>query len=59
MPDRSKDWFAQAQRDLRHAVHACDSGDHGMPGDYYTKKDAQEAIANAEQIIRFCEGLLR
>jgi HEPN domain-containing protein len=31
----------------------------GMPGDYYTKKDAQEAIANAEQIIRLCEGLLR
>jgi HEPN domain-containing protein len=129
MPDRSKDWFTQAQRDLRHAVHACDSGDHewscfsaqqaaekavkpvflylhgegwghsvsrllseldektavgqdildaakaldkhyiparypnsfasGMPGDYYTKKDAQEAIANAEQIIRFCKGLLR
>jgi len=22
MPDRSKDWFAQSKRDLRHALHA-------------------------------------
>ncbi len=129
MPDRSKDWLAQARRDLNHAVHACDNGDcewscfsaqqaaekavkavflhlhgegwghsvyrllselnektivgqdildaakaldkhyiparypsgfdSGIPGDYYTKKDAQEAINNAREIIRFCEGLLR
>ncbi len=23
MPNRSKDWLAQAKRDLNHAVHAC------------------------------------
>jgi HEPN domain-containing protein len=27
MPDRSKDWLAQAQRDLAHAVHSC-TDDH-------------------------------
>lgn len=27
MPDRSQDWFAQAERDLRHAVHAREDGD--------------------------------
>lgn len=129
MPERWKDWLAQAQRDLNHAVHACEdedfewscfsaqqgaekavkavflslhgeswghsvfallkaldekmevSGrlieaaksldkhyiptrypngfDSGMPGDYYTKKDAQEAIENAREIIEFCEGCVR
>jgi HEPN domain-containing protein len=33
--------------------------DSGTPGDYYTEKDAKEAIANAKEIIEFCEGLLR
>jgi HEPN domain-containing protein len=33
--------------------------DSGMPGDYYTKKDAQEAIENARKIIEFCEGCVR
>ena len=33
--------------------------DSGMPGDYYTKTDAQEAIENAQQIIEFCEGCVR
>ena len=32
--------------------------DSGIPGDYYTEKDAQEAIANAKEITEFCEGLL-
>jgi len=129
MPDRSKDWLAQARRDLNHAVNArkdndfewsCFSAqqavekavkavflylhgegwghsvygllralgdkmkvpetlleaaktldkhyiptrypngfDSGMPGDYYTKTDAQEAIENARQIIEFCEGCVR
>jgi len=33
--------------------------DSGMPGEYYTKKDAQEAIKNAREIIEFCEGCVR
>jgi HEPN domain-containing protein len=129
MPERWKDWIAQARRDLQHAVNASQSSDFewscfstqqaaekavkavflklhgegwghsvyrllgelnektpvsqdildaakgldkhyiparypngfdsGTPGDYYTEKDAQEAIANAKEIIEFCEGLLR
>jgi len=129
MPDRSKDWLAQAQRDLNHAVNACadedfewscfsaqqgaekavkavflylhgegwghsvyallkalsdkvkvsaelldaakildkhyiltrypNGFDRGIPGDYYTEKEAQEAIRNAREIIEFCQGCLR
>lgn len=129
MPDRSKDWLAQAERDLNHAVHACEDEDfewscfsaqqaaekavkavflrlhgegwghsvyallralvdkvevplnllesakvldkhyiptrypngfeRGIPADYYTKKEAQEAIGNAREIIEFCQGVLR
>lgn len=103
MPNRSKDWLAQAKRDLNHAVHACKDEDfewscfsaqqgegwgrsafallkalsnkvkvpqklleaakildkhyiptrypngfeRGIPADYYTKREAQEAIKNA------------
>ena len=129
MPNRSQDWLAQAQRDLNHAIHACDDEDfewscfsaqqasekaikavflsqhgegwghsvyallrglnktvdipesvfeaaksldkhyittrypngfdQGIPGDYYTKKEAQEAIVNAREVIQFGEDLLR
>jgi HEPN domain-containing protein len=129
MPNRWRDWLAQAKRDLNHAVHACEDEDFewscfsaqqgaekavkavflylhgeswghsvfallkalgdkievseqlieaakaldkhyiptrypngfdsGMPGEYYTKKDAQEAIKNAREIIEFCEGCVR
>ncbi len=129
MPNRWRDWLAQAKRDLNHAVHACkdkdfewscfsaqqgaekavkavflylhgeswghsvfallkalgdkievseqlieaaknldkhyiptrypNGFDSGIPGDYYTKKDAQEAIENAREIIEFCEGCVR
>ncbi len=129
MPNRWKDWLAQAKRDLNHAIHACEDEDFewscfsaqqgaekavkavflhlhgeswghsvfallkalgekievserlieaaktldkhyiptrypngfdsGMPGEYYTKKDAQEAIKNAREIIEFCEGCVR
>ncbi len=27
MPDRSRDWLAQAKRDLKHATHACKDKD--------------------------------
>ncbi len=33
--------------------------DSGAPGDYYTKKDSEEAITNAREIIEFCEGCVR
>ncbi len=129
MPNRWRDWLAQAKRDLNHAIHACEDEDFewscfsaqqgaekavkavflhlhgeswghsvfallkalsdkievserlieaaknldkhyiptrypngfdsGMPGDYYTQKDAQEAIENAREIIEFCEGCVR
>ena len=129
MADRSKDWLAQAKRDLdhavasRHAEHyewACFSAqqaaekavkavylhihgegwghsvygllrglserldlgasvleaakvldkhyiparypngfDQGSPGDYYTLKEADEAITYAQRIIEFCEDHIR
>ena len=129
MADRSKDWLAQAKRDLGHAEHASEAKDFewscfsaqqaaekavkavfislhgegwghsvyrllnsigdklqvpaelletakildkhyiptrypngfdcGIPADYYTKKEAEEAIRNARQIIQFCEGHIR
>jgi HEPN domain-containing protein len=128
MPERWKDWLAQAKKDLKHSGNACEDGDYewacfssqqaaekavkavflkhhgegwghsvfgllkaldeklrvdedifeaakildkhyiptrypngfdsGIPADYYTKKEAKEAIKNAGQIIKFCEGLL-
>ena len=30
----------------------------GKPGDYFKEHDANAAIAGAEEIIRFCNGLL-
>jgi len=29
----------------------------GAPGDYYTRDDADRAVQDANQIIRFCKGL--
>jgi HEPN domain-containing protein len=129
MADRSKDWLAQAQRDLNHAIDASEDGhfewacfsaqqgaekavkavylhrhgegwghsvlkllegladqmeipealfdaartldkhyiptrypngfDQGFPGDYYTAREAREAIDHARQVIEFCEDTLR
>jgi len=129
MPNRWKDWLAQAKRDLNHAVHACKDKDfewscfsaqqaaekavkavflylhgegwghsvysllkalsgkvkvpkklleaskvldkhyiptrypngfeRGIPADYYTKREAQEAIKNARAVIKFCQGCVR
>lgn len=33
--------------------------DQGSPGDYYTRKEAEEAIEYARAIVEFCEGFLR
>jgi len=129
MPDRSRDWLAQAKRDLNHAVNArkdkdfewsCFSAqqaaekavkavfihlhgegwghsvygllkalsdkikvpqklletakildkhyiptrypngfERGIPADYYTDKEAKEAIKNAQEIIKFCQSCVR
>ena len=129
MPNRWKDWLAQAKRDLNHATNACkdkdfewscfsaqqsaekavkavflylhgegwghsvsallnalsdkltvprnlleaakildkhyiptrypNSFERGIPADYYTQKEAKEAIKNAREIIKFCQGCLR
>lgn len=32
--------------------------DSGAPKDYYEEEDAEQAVACAERILRFCEGLL-
>ncbi len=32
--------------------------DSGTPHDYYTEEDAEDAIRSAEEILRFCKGLL-
>lgn len=32
--------------------------DSGIPADYYTKKEAQEAMKNGRKIIKFCQGFL-
>lgn len=34
------------------------SFDSGFPGDYYTQKEAKEAIGYAGRIIEFCESIL-
>ncbi len=31
---------------------------HGIPGDYYSHGQAEQAIGDAEEIIAFCEGHL-
>ena len=30
----------------------------GIPGEYITMEDAQDAISNSEKILQFCSGLL-
>ncbi len=30
----------------------------GFPAQYITRKDAEDAISDSEEILRFCEGLL-
>jgi len=33
--------------------------ERGIPADYYTKREAQEAIKHAREIIKFCQSYLR
>jgi HEPN domain-containing protein len=33
--------------------------ERGIPADYYTEKEAKEAIKNAQAIIKFCKGFIR
>jgi HEPN domain-containing protein len=35
------------------------SFERGIPADYYTQKEAKEAIKNAKEIIKFCQGCVR
>lgn len=30
----------------------------GFPGEYFTREDAEDAISNSEEILRFCNGFL-
>ncbi len=30
----------------------------GSPGDYYDKEDSKDALSSAEEVLRFCDGLL-
>jgi hypothetical protein len=54
MPDRSKDWFAQAQRDLRHAVHACDDRDYEWS--CFSAQEAAEKVVKAVFLYLHGEG---
>jgi len=128
--NRARDWWTQAQADLRHAQHALDDGDYdwacfaarqaaekalkavfehrrqkvwghsvtrmlqalqeagltvtddlldaaktldkhyiptrypngleqGAPTEFYTRREAEDAICYSEEILRFCDSLLR
>ena len=53
--------LTQSARTLdRHYVQPrCPNGfSAGAPLSYYTSKDAEEAVAHADAIIRFCNGLV-
>jgi HEPN domain-containing protein len=49
--NRYRDWWTQAQADLRHAQHALEDGDY--------EKEAEDAIRYSEEILRFCDHLFR
>jgi HEPN domain-containing protein len=64
MLERSLDWLRQAEADLRHARNARDDRDYytrcpygfepGGPVDFYTRREAEHAITNAEAILDWC-----
>jgi len=68
MGDRSRDWMAQARRDLEHARKDVGDGcyvptrypngfESGAPMDFYTEEQANDAVRRAENILRWCEGI--
>ncbi len=57
MAERSAACFRQAEGDLRkHYIPTRypNGFERGAPLDFYTRREADEAIANAEVILEFC-----
>jgi HEPN domain-containing protein len=60
-PWRPEAWLLDAARELdKHYIppRYPDSHPEGAPYDYYTRGEAERAVANADRIIRFCAGVL-
>ena len=53
--------LAKAKGLDRHYIPARYPNAHpeGTPSDYYGREDAEEAVKDAEEIIEFCEGIVR
>ena len=62
MPERSKDWIRQAERDLSLAEDLMADEDFecesGSPYEYFRRRDAEDAIVYSRRIIKFCNGIL-
>ena len=54
MPDRSKDWLAQAKRDLNHAVNAC--RDKDFEWSWFSAQQAAEKAVKAVFLHLHGEG---
>ena len=50
MPQRSQDWFRQAEADLRHAIHARDDGDFDWSA-FASHQAAEKAIKAVYQSL--------
>ncbi len=53
MAERSKDWFRQAESDLRHACNSRDNGDFDWSA-FACHQAAEKAIEDAKAILDFC-----
>jgi HEPN domain-containing protein len=67
MPERHADWLEQERFDLDHARVAAEAGhfewaafgfDAGTPREHYTRREAEQAIADAETIVAFCANAI-
>lgn len=70
MPERSKDWINQAEKDLKTAEELIEddkyyvptrypnSFESGSPYEYFTRRDAENGIVCSRRIIEFCKGIL-